>query len=415
MNYALAKEIYGGVPWHVDSTSFTVLQHLLENARSGNFSKENKSNTPFLACVSETRIIQRPWQLNTDSEFDGVGVININGAIVNESGESTYGMLELSNMMLSMASDRRIKGFIVLGNSGGGSSAAVETMGTAIQRVKNEFNKPVYGLIERGGTSASAMYMIHSYCSDGLYAQSEMSTVGSNGTMVQFSGIPKNKEIDGVKHIRLYATKSVKKNEAFESAINDDNYEVIVNDLLNPLNERALKNVLKNRPQLKDTNYHTGVEVFAKDGVGTYIDGFASFNDVVGMILNGKPKVNNNTNKSKINNSMTLEQLKSEHPEVYNQVYNSGVEAEQDRCGAWLAHLNTDSAAVVEGIKSGKPISSTAREELLVKASSNKRLQDLKISSPAALKTEESNTEEAAQKSELEAASEELSEIFKNL
>lgn len=413
MNHALAREIYGANPWHVDSVSFGVLQNILKDARNGLYNKESKNNTPHLAALSGTKIVTRPWQLNSSDSFDGIGVININGAITNSGGDSSFGMLELSSMMIQMSRDSRVKGFIVLGNSGGGSSMAVETMGEAISEVRK--TKPVYGLIEKGGTAASAMYMILSYC-EKIYAQSEMSIVGSNGTMIQFEGIPANKEIDGVKNIRLYATKSVKKNEGFEEAINNDNYEIIINDLLNPLNERANAKTLANRPQLKGSSFDTGVEVFAKDGIGTFIDGFASFEQVVSQILNNKnynPKSNNNNLKS--DKKMTQDQLKSEHPEVYNSIYNSGVNAEKDRVGAWMAHMETDSESVVKGIESGLAISNTAREKFIVKANASRKIEGLTSASTKEVTTEESQTETTKEESDLDSVKNELSNAFKGL
>ena len=402
MNHSLAREIYGNTPWHVDSVSFGVLSAILEFAKNSNYNKELKNNTPFLIENNTTKIVTRPWQLNSTEEFNGIGVIKIDGAITNNGGESSYGMLELSSMMISMARDTRVKGFIVLGDSGGGSSIAVETMGEAINRVRNEFKKPVHGLIEKGGTSCSAMYMIHSYC-DKIFAQSEMSIIGSNGTMIQFEGRKANTESDGVKYIRLYATKSVKKNEDFEQALNKDNYELIINNLLDPINERALKNVLKNRPQLKSTNYDSGVDIFAKDGVGTYIDGFATMQEVINMILK-----TDSTNKNN-NNKMTKEKLKQEHPEVYNEIYNEGVSSEKDRVESWMAHLETDSDTVVKGIESGKAISNGIREKLFVKSLNSKKLKDLTESSADEVITSESETTK-----EPISGSEELKKSIKN-
>lgn len=417
-NYSLSKEIYGGVPWHVDLAGFSVLNNMLADARNSSHKPEVKNNTPFLTAISDTRVIEYPWQLRTDQDFEGVGVININGAITNSGGESSYGMLELSNMMLSMSRDSRVKGFIVLGDSGGGSSMAVETMGDAILEVRK--SKKVFGVTERGGMAASAMYGILSYC-EKIFSQSEMSTFGSVGTMIQFGGIEANKEIDGVKYIRLYATKSTKKNEAFEEAVNKDNYTLIINDLLNPINERFISKVLQNRPSLKGTNFDTGVEVYAKDGIGTYIDGIASFKDVVEMILNPseetKSKKTNSNNNSNNSSVMDRKELQSKHPEVYNEIYTEGVTAERDRVGAWMAHKDTDSTAVAEGIESGKPISQTQTQQLLVKAASTGLLQNMASSSAAPVNTPESTTEvtteQTAENKEAESIKNEWETAFK--
>jgi ATP-dependent Clp protease protease subunit len=56
---------------------------------------------------------------------------------------------------------------------------------------------------------------------------------------------------------------------------------------------------------------------------------------------------------------MTAEQLKSEHPEVFNAIAKSAVDAERDRVGAWMAFNDIDAVAVAKGIESGKSLSQT--------------------------------------------------------
>jgi ATP-dependent Clp protease protease subunit len=56
---------------------------------------------------------------------------------------------------------------------------------------------------------------------------------------------------------------------------------------------------------------------------------------------------------------MTAEQLKSEHPEVFNAIAKSAVDAERDRVGAWMAFKDIDAVAVAKGISEGRVISQT--------------------------------------------------------
>jgi len=71
---------------------------------------------------------------------------------------------------------------------------------------------------------------------------------------------------------------------------------------------------------------------------------------------------------SKTNKTMNIEQLKADHPEVYAAAVKHGVDQERDRAGAFLAFVDVDSKAVVEGIKSGDSLSQTAMAELSRKA-----------------------------------------------
>lgn len=376
IDFGLASEIYGRTPWCVSASYVSILDAVLQSAKQG-FSLaagEGKNNTPLFAILdSATRkeVVTEMYDLDNDSMFDAVGVITIDGVITNKGGQSSRGMLELSSTMLRMNEDSRVKGFIIHSDSGGGSSMAVDVMTKAIDKVRSG-GKPVIGVIRRGGMACSAMYMILASC-DYIYAESEFSLIGSNGTMIQFDGVKANSEQDGTKRIRLYASKSINKNRDVEKALNDNDYEPIINELLDPLNDSAIEKVGKYRPQLIGTDYHTGVELFAKDGVGTYIDGFRTFESVAKEILGiavdtpilEEEKENNNNSKT---SSMTLQELQSHHPSVFSEAVEIGASAEKDRVGSWMAHFETDSVMVMDGINSGKQITASVREQLLVKA-----------------------------------------------
>lgn len=419
MNYKLAREIYGLNPWFMDSHSFPSLSSLLQNLSNGIPLEvpELKLNSTLLYKIeNETRIVDRPYgnvwnpgQLDNSDEFTGIGVVNIDGPITKSGGMSSFGMMQKAADLLKMNQDKRMAGFMILGDSGGGSSAAVKIMTDAIDFVRAS-GKPVKALVEKGGMSASAMYMIMCAC-DSIYVESEMSIVGSNGTMVQFDGRKANTEDpNGKKHIRLYATKSIKKNEDFEEALNNDNYEVIINELLDPINEEALKSVISYRPMLSGTNYDSGEHLFAKNGIGTYIDGISSFSGVVSMIesemkIDLKNKSNSNINNKSKNKAMTAEELKSQHPATYNAIFNAGktagVESEKDRVGSWMAHSATDLDEVKSGIESGKDISATKREEFLVKANSKEHLENIKGDNADELDTTQSGKEKQKTESEI--------------
>lgn len=381
----LAREIYGGEPWLMDARSFIQYSNLLIDLRNGvSFEeKETKNNSlSLLKITNQTKLISRTWQLNNKESFDGIGVINLNGPITKNGGASSYGTLELSNMMLEMAQDERIKGFIIRADSGGGSSSAVELMTDTISEVKKK--KPVYSLIEKGGMAASAAYGIIS-SSTKIYAQDKMSIVGSVGTMISFSGFPANKkDKSGMKHITVYATKSTQKNKAFEEAVNNDNYDLLINELLDPINENFINLVKGFRPQLTNTEFDNGHTVFTKDAVGTFIDGFSTFDEVVNEILN----INNNFNFN--NNPMTSQELQSNHPEVYNEILNLGITQERERVGVWMAHLNTDQKSVIEGVNSGNKLTDSQREKFIVKASMLKNVDEMEENSPKQGITDES-------------------------
>lgn len=402
MNFQLAKEIYGLTPFCVDSFTLPAMLSVLSDVKNGvkfEASSSMKNDSFDIVFNSEDRLIRRTYELENQDEFNGVGIVKINGPILMGGGASTLGMLDVSKNVLSMAKDHRVKGFIFDMDSGGGSTAAVEIMVDTINEVK-AMQKPVYVLVSKGGTLASAAYGIAS-AADGIYYQSDMSMVGSLGTMLQTEGRAANSEKDGVKYIRLYATKSVLKNKPIEEALNNDNYTLLVNELLDPVNERFISTLQANRPKLTNEQLN-GNAIFAKDDSGIYLDGKSTMEDLFQKIITN----NNITNLNFNSKTMTTQELKQTHPELFSEVFGAGVTAESERVQSWLAHSETDSKAVMEGIESGLEISSSQREKLLVKSSKMKIISQLESESNIDLQTVESTLDAglSAEQKELNAA-----------
>lgn len=385
MNYSLAREIYGGVPWMVDASTFTALKSMLNDFRSGvKFqSKEDKNNNISLVKISAaTKIISRSWQLNEDYKGDDlVYVINLNGVITKDGGESTFGMKQLAAQMQAFDADTRVKGGVIVIDSGGGSTSGMEVMTYAI----SQLTKPLVALIERGGVAASAAYGIAA-ATPYVIAESKHSIVGSIGTMVSFAGIP-NGERDGdnQKNFAIYATKSTQKNKMWEEAINNDNIELIRKELLDPVNEKFLSDIKARRPQVLEEQLD-GSTYQAGKVVGSLVDKIGTFEDAVNKVLqlsktSTSPTSNKNSKLKTNNTAMTVTELKSQHPEIYQEIFGAGVKAgisaEKDRVGTWMAHAKTDLSAVIKGIEDGGKMTATARENFLVKQASMKQLESL--------------------------------------
>lgn len=392
INFTLAREIYGLTPWMMDIHSIPVMTSILGDVKNGvKFEvPEIKLNSTFVYDLkNQTKIIEKEYQLNSREDFQGIALIKLNGAITKSGGESTVGMEQVSEMMFRMADDSRIKAFMFLTDSGGGSSSAVDLMIDCINEIKK--TKPVYALITKGGMACSAAYGIISACTK-IYSEAEMNVVGSIGTMIQFEGKAANStDTDGTKNIRLYATKSTKKNEGFEEALNNDNYKVIINEMLDPINENFINKISEGRPEIKSVAFDDGRTYFSKDVVGSFIDGIKSFSAVIEEITGSEEFVEKKEFNTNINNNqMTKAEFKTANPEAYNEIFAEGVAQAYDTVGAWMAHVETDPKAVTEGIKSQKKISETQREEFLVKQNSKSRAKSMVDDSAEDLSPDES-------------------------
>lgn len=399
INFSLAKEIYGLTPWMMDLHSLPAMSSILQDIKRGvKFEQvETKLNSIlFYDFKNDVKLIERDYQLNNNLDFEAIAIVNLNGPITLSGGMSSEGMEQISAKMLRMNQDDRVKAFLFLGNSGGGSSSAVEVMSDTINEIKK--TKPVYMLVTKGGMLGSAAYGIGS-ATDKIYSESGMNIVGSIGTMIQFEGKEANStDPDGTKNIRLYATKSVKKNAGFEEALNNDNYKVLTDSLLDPINENFIEMIQTNRPAIKSTIFDDGEVHFSKDVVGSFIDGIASFSEVIDIIKadakfsnNNKPEFNTNSNINNVN--MTKAEFKTANPTAYAEIVAEGIASEKDRVGAWMAHADTDIVAVKAGVEGTEVLSQTQREKFFVKQNSGKKVATLVSESADDVTTDESLTD----------------------
>ncbi len=413
MNFGLAREIYGIGAWSIDSKTLPAMLQILSNSKIGQNLElpERKYNSiSFVDIKSNDDLddIEERYDEDlepTDEEIQGIAFVHLNGVITVDGGASSYGMTQVSERMLQLSRNENIKGFIVYANSGGGSTMAVELMTDAIAEIRK--SKPVIALVRKGGMAASACYAILASC-ENIYCESEMSIVGSCGTMIQFEGREANTtDGEGEKHIRLYATKSVKKNNSIEEALNNNNYTLIINDLLNPINERFLSQIENNRTVLKGTDFDNGHDAFAKNSIGKFIDGIKSKSEVIKEVVS---KIKNNTNPNinqNSNSKMTREELNQQHPALVQGIIQEGVTAERERVNSWMVYASADAELVTTGIESGKEISPSQREKLMVKMNSATMLNDLKSDSQQTISTTESKVEPEkviAKNEELESA-----------
>lgn len=394
MNFALAREVYGIGTWSIDSKSLPAMLQILANSKNGqtlDLPEVKYNSISFLKFKSDdleddVEDYAECEQEDLSDDVQGIAVVNLNGAITVDGGMSSDGMTQLSEEMLQLSKDDNIKGFLIYTNSGGGSTMAVEIMTDAIAEVRK--TKPVFGLIRKGGMACSAAYAIISSC-EKVYSESEMSYVGSCGTMVQFEGREANTtDSEGEKYIRLYATKSIKKNEDIEQALNKDNYKLIVDNMLDPVNERFLNLIENNRPILKGTDFSDGHDAFAKDSIGKFVDGISSKQEVLKMVLS-KTKKNTNTSINQNSNSkMTREELNQSHQDLLNSIIQEGVTSERERVNSWMAYYEADPTAVMAGIKSGKAITQSESHGFLVAMASKGKVNALGADNAPAVVTE---------------------------
>ncbi len=401
MNYALAREIYGGQPWMVDRLTFSAQSAMLKDFRNGVvFEKSgvDKLNCHYLVDVkSGTRVVGTIEKSNGESTDQKVSIIKLNGPIVKNGGMSSFGMKDLADEILTYDADPQIIGHIILADSGGGSAAGMEVMVHAIDQLK----KPKVSVVERGGVAASAAYGIVAH-TDRIFAESAKSTVGSIGSMISFAAQPnKSVNANGEKQVTIYATPSTKKNLWFEEALNNDNYELAISEILDPHVEDFRQDMRNQRAKIKETELDGSV-YNAEDVIGTLVDEIGGIKEAISYIKAQPDNKITINNKNQSISAMTAQELLAQHPSVHAEILGAGraagvqagIAAEKDRTGAWMAHLGTDPEAVKKGIEGGGAITATAREEFLVKASAKVKLDAVKNDSAPATQPAEAESSE---------------------
>ena len=398
LNFELAREIYGIGVWSVDSKTLPAMLQILANSKMGQeleLPNKKYNSVSILNVKSDDCEDYEDCEMYepTNEDIQGIAVVHLDGAITVGGGQSSCGMTELSERMLDLNKNDNVKGFILYTNSGGGSTMAVEIMTDAISEIRK--TKPVFGLVKKGGMAASAAYAILSACEE-IYAESEMSTVGSCGTMVQFEGRAANSEDgEGEKYIRLYASKSTNKNKGVEEALNNNNYSIIIDEMLNPINERFLSLVETNRSVLKGTDFSNGHDAYAKDSVGKFIDGISTKSEVIKKVLL-KTKSNSGSNSnSNINSNlkkMNKSEIKQNHSEVYSEIVSEGIEIQKEIVAGWIPFYEADSKAVIEGIQSGEAIKESQKNAFLVAIANKGRVADFTADNANPVVTAQSTT-----------------------
>lgn len=187
---------------------------------------------------------------NADADDDAVSLIPLIGPIVKYDTCFEYGTKTRAQQLLDADADPRIKGHVILFDTGGGEALATELMFNAIKSC----TKPVVGVVE--GMMCSAGVWIGCAC-DMLLVSGESSIVGSIGTMITLPDFSGMLEKEGIKLHEIYADDSTDKNKDFRDAIQGD-YTTIKNNLLNPLNDVFKTAVINNRPSLNIPETTTG-------------------------------------------------------------------------------------------------------------------------------------------------------------
>lgn len=316
MRFSVAKEIYG-VPWQIESGTLQKYFPLAVGAIHGSEfvpEPEPQINKPF--CVSALTL-QAIQELDTEASDPEkkkvVHVLPVRGLMLKHDMVcGPVGTRTLAARLLAADRKDSVIGHVMVFETGGGTSTSVPELSDAIQQCK----KPVVAWVD--GMMASAGQFVGSYCRE-IIASRETDIVGSIGTMIAFDGRRSVSEEDSQKviHLRIYADQANEKNMEYETALNNLDFSLIKERVLNPHNDEFVAAVKSLRPGVKDEHLH-GRTFKASEVLGALVDSIGSFEDALRRVvaLSGYKAKSTGASGSAKNESFTNQNIMNNYPRI---------------------------------------------------------------------------------------------------
>ena len=263
----LAMNLRG--PWMITPDMAATMAPVLKGVLSGYITEFEKSAEPRKVSCSE--LMEAAGSQAGSFSGKSIFVTALSGTLLKYDSCGAPGTTTIARQLLEADADPDVIGHIIMAESGGGASNAVPEIAEAIQACQ----KPVVAWID--GIAASACIYAVSYC-DRILAHREDDIVGSVGTLIEISDMPKyhRDPNSGMITARIYADAAVDKNAAFEKAL-EGQFDIIIN-------EKFRADMQANRPNL--TEEHLTGKVFpAKAAIGTFIDAIGTMGDAAAAVM----------------------------------------------------------------------------------------------------------------------------------
>ena len=308
MQLSIAKDIFGS-PWHMSAIGLQQYLPIVSGMINGAVivqEQEPAENIPY-ACSAESA---QPVNWSTEEEDipeeeprkeKVVHVLPVRGVIMKHDMMcGPRGTRTLANRLREADSDESVIGHVLIFEGPGGAANAVPELADVMKECK----KPILGWVD--GIAASAHQYVLSYCTE-KWASRDTDIVGSIGTMLQFRGRIAKSEEDLFKEreVTIYADDAFEKNEEYEKAINDFDFKLAKQRVLNPHNEKFQNDIKANCPGVEDKHLH-GRTFSAIEVLGSLIDKIGSLSDAIKRVV----EMSGYTSKSNSNSNQSIKNMK---------------------------------------------------------------------------------------------------------
>lgn len=287
MQYSIAKEIFG-TPWQISAMGIQQYHPVVAGMLNGAVIAEEaepRENLPY--TVSANTLEPMAWTDDEDaapedesSKEKVIHVMPVRGVMMKHDMMcGPRGTRTLANRLREADADESVIGHIMIIEGPGGSSNAVPELTDVMQQCK----KPIVVWVD--GIMCSAHMYVGSYANN-IIASRSTDLVGCIGTLIVFQG-RESKSLDDflkVREVTIYADEAFQKNEEYEKAINDFDFKLTKENILNPHNEQFVNDIKKNLPNVEDKHLH-GKTFNAGDVVGALVDSIGPFENAVSKLL----------------------------------------------------------------------------------------------------------------------------------
>jgi ClpP class serine protease len=286
MQYSIAKEVFG-TPWQISAMGIQQYRPVVAGMLNGAVivaEDEPKENIPF--HISAKTLM--PLALSDNEDIEGndpekekvIHVLPVRGVMMKHDMVcGPRGTRTLGNRLRAADKDDSVIGHVMIIEGPGGSAGAIPELTDAMQECK----KPIVAWVD--GMMCSAHMYAGSYAKE-IIASRSTDIVGCIGTLIMFRGRKSKSEEDllNVREVTIYADQAFEKNEEYEKAINDFDFKLTKERILNPHNEQFIKDIKSNRPGVEEKHLH-GRTFPAGEVTGSLVDSIGSFDDAIKRVI----------------------------------------------------------------------------------------------------------------------------------
>ena len=301
MQLSIAKDIFGS-PWHLSANGFQqyfpVVVGMMNGALIVEESEPEENKPSLLSAATQAPVMYYSDDEDPDLEEESqrekvVHVMPVRGVMMKHDMTcGPRGTRTLGNRLRHADSDSSVIGHVLIIEGPGGAANAVPELADAIRECK----KPVVVWVD--GIMASAHMYAGSYANE-IIASRPTDLVGCIGTMITYSGRTSKSEEDlfKVREVTIYADDAYEKNEEYEKAINDFDFKLVKERVLNPHNQQFVNDIKMNLPGVEDKHLH-GRTFNASEVIGALVHAIGPFEDAVNRVIELAQQSNAGSNGS---------------------------------------------------------------------------------------------------------------------